>query len=175
MAQERSGAVTFKGTPYTLIGPELKPGDKAPDFSLIDNTLGSVSLKDSAGKLRVLSVVPSLDTGICQMQAKRFNEEGATFPASVTVIVVSADLPFAQKRFCGAENATHIKTLSDHREMSFGAAYGCYCKELRLLSRSIFVVGPDDKILYAEYVKEIASHPDYDKAMAAIKAAIPKS
>lgn len=172
MPQERPGAVTFKGAPQTAIGPELKKGDKAPGFALVANDLSTVSMSDSAGKIRLISVVPSLDTGICQQQTKRFNEEAAALPADVVVYCVSADLPFAQKRFCGAENATKIVALSDHRDMAFGDAYGTHVKELRLDSRSIFVVGKDDKILYAEYVKEIASHPNYDAALAAVKAAL---
>lgn len=170
MPQERLGAVTFKGAPLTAIGPELKVGDAAPDFALVAPDLSIKTLKDSAGKTRLLSVVPSLDTGICQLQAKRFNEEASQLPAGVEVIVISADLPFAQKRFCGAEGTDKIQTLSDHREMSFGDAYGTHVKELRVLSRSIFVVDKNDKIAYVEYVPEIASHPNYDAALAAVKA-----
>lgn len=171
MSIERHGAVTFKGEPMTAIGPELKTGDKAPDFALVANDLSTVTLASSAGKVRLISVVPSLDTGICQMQAKRFNEEAAKMGPGVEVIVVSADLPFAQKRFCGAENTTKIKALSDHRSMGFGNAYGTHVKELRVDSRAVFVVGKDDRIAYAEYVKEIASHPNYDAAIAAVAAA----
>jgi thiol peroxidase len=170
MPQERFGAVTFKGAPLTAIGPELKVGDAAPDFALVAQDLSIKTLKDSAGKTRLLSVVPSLDTGICQLQAKRFNEEASKLPADVEVIVISADLPFAQKRFCGAEGTDKIQTLSDHREMSFGDAYGTHVKELRVLSRSIFVVDKNDKIAYLEYVPEIASHPNYDAALAAVRA-----
>jgi thiol peroxidase len=171
MPEERFGAVTFKEQEMTLVGPELKAGDAAPDYKLLAQDLTDKSLKDSAGKVRLLSVVPSLDTGICALQAKRFNEEVGNLPDSVEVIVVSADLPFAQKRFCGAENTEKIQTLSDHREMAFGEAYGTHIKELRLLSRSIFVIGADDTIKYAQYVKEVASHPDYDEALAALKEA----
>ena len=167
---ERKGAVTFKGNPLTLIGPELKAGDKAPDFKLLAGDLSEVTLGTSRGKTRLISVVPSLDTPVCDAQSRRFNEEAAKFPADIVVLTVSVDLPFAQARWCGAAHADKIKTLSDHREASFGKAYGVLVKELRLLARSIFVVGPDDKIRYAEYVKEITQHPNYEKALASLKA-----
>lgn len=170
MAQERKGAITFKGNPLTLIGPELKAGDKAPDFKLLTNGLGEVSLKDTRGKTRIISVVPSLDTPVCDMQTKRFNEEASKFPADVVVLTVSCDLPFAQARWCGAAGASKVQTLSDHRDANFGQAYGVLIKELRLLSRAIFIVGADDKIKYAEYVKEITNHPNYDKALNSLKA-----
>lgn len=169
MDQERKGLVTFKGNPMTLIGPEIKVGDKAPDFKVIDAGLAEVTLKNSAGKVRLISVVPSLDTGICEQQTKRFNDEAAKLPDKVAVLTISVDLPFAQKRFCGAGGITKLQTLSDHREASFGTHWGVLMKELRLLARAIFVVGADDKVKYVEIVKEIATHPDYDKALAAVK------
>jgi thiol peroxidase len=172
MTQERPGAVTFKGEPQTALGPVLKAGDKAPAFTLLANDLSKVSLADSAGKVRLISVVPSLDTGICQQQTKRFNEEAASLPEDAVVYCVSADLPFAQKRFCGAENANKIVALSDHRDMSFGDAYGTHVKELRLDSRAIFVIGKDDTVKHAEYVVEIASHPNYDQALEAVGQAL---
>jgi len=166
---ERPGAVTFKGQPLTLVGPELKPGDKAPDFTIIDQSLQPASLKDYAGKVILLSVVPSLDTGICSAQTKRFNEEAAQLPEDVAILTVSMDLPFAQARFCGAENIDRVKVLSDHRDASFAQAYGTLVKELRLESRAIFVIDREGTIRYVEYVPEIASHPNYDAALQAVK------
>lgn len=170
MATERKGAVTFKGNPLTLVGPELKKGDKAPDFKVLANDLSEATLASSKGKTRVLSVVPSLDTPICDLQTKRFNEEAAKMPKNVAVLTLSMDLPFAQKRWCGASNAKNVQTLSDHRDASFGTAYGVLIKELRLLARSIFIVDPDDKLIYVQYVKEVTEHPDYDKALSALQA-----
>ncbi len=169
MPTERPGAVTFKGQPLTLVGPELKPGDKAPDFTIIDQSLQSASLHDYAGKVILLSVVPSLDTGICSAQTKRFNEEASRLPDDVAVMTVSMDLPFAQARFCGAENIDRVKVLSDHRDASFAEAYGTLVKELRLESRAIFVIDRDGIIRYVEYVPEIASHPNYDAALDNVK------
>ncbi len=168
--QERKGAVTFKGNPVTLVGPELKAGDKAPDFKVLGKGLAEITLASSKGKARLISVVPSVDTPVCELQTKRFNEEASRLPAGVEVLTVSMDLPFAQARFCGANNADKITSLSDHRDASFGKNYGVLIKELRLLTRAIFVVGPDDKIQYVEYVKEVTQHPDYDKALGALKA-----
>ncbi|MSR78007.1 MAG: thiol peroxidase, partial [Candidatus Omnitrophica bacterium] len=141
MSEERKSAVTFKGNPITLVGPEVKVGDKAPDFKVLANDLSEVTLANSKGKTRVISVVPSLDTPVCDLQTKRFNEEAGKFPKDVVVYTVSTDLPFAQKRWCGASSATNIQALSDHRETSFGTAYGVLIKELRLLSRAVFIVG----------------------------------
>ncbi|MBI3314058.1 MAG: thiol peroxidase [Candidatus Omnitrophica bacterium] len=168
--QERKGAVTFKGNPLTLIGAELKAGDKAPDFKLLAGDLSEVTLASSKGKTRLLSVVPSLDTPVCDLQTKRFNEEAGKLPSDVIVFAVSCDLPFAQKRWCGAANASKIQTLSDHRDTSFGKAYGVLIKELRLLARSIFIIDANDKIQYVEYVKEVTEHPNYEKALASLKA-----
>ena len=167
---ERTGAVTFKGNPLTLIGPELKKGDKAPNFKVLANDLSEVTLDSSKGKIRVISVVPSLDTPICDLQTKRFNEEAAKMPKNVVVLTLSTDLPFAQKRWCGAAGASNVQTLSDHRDTSFGTAYGVLIKELRLLARSIFIVDPQDKLLYVEYVKEVTQHPNYDQALSALQA-----
>ncbi len=169
MAQERKGAVTFKGNPLTLIGPEIKPGTRAPDFQLLAQDLSTQNLASSKGKVRILSVVPSLDTPICDMQTRRFNEEAAKLPGEVEIITVSVDLPFAQKRYCGAAGIEKVKVLSDHREVSFGSAYGVLVKELRLLARSIFIVDKADTVRYVEYVKEIASHPNYEAALEAAK------
>lgn len=167
---ERKGSVTFKGNAITLVGPEVKAGDKAPDFKVLANDLSEVTLASSKGKTRLISVVPSVDTPVCDLQTKRFNEEAAKLPAGVTVLTVSMDLPFAQKRWCGAAHADKIQTVSDHRDASFGKAYGVLIKELRLLTRAIFVIGADDKVQYAEYVKEVTQHPNYDAALNALKA-----
>lgn len=168
--QERKGVITFKGNPLTLIGPEIKAGDKAPDFKVIAKDLSEVTLAATKGKTRLISVVPSLDTPVCEVQTKRFNEEASKLPADVAVITLSMDLPFAQSRFCSANHADKITVLSDYREASFGKAFGVLIKELRLLTRAIFVIGADDKVLHAEYVKEVTQHPDYEKALNVLKA-----
>ena len=167
---ERTGATTLKGNPFTLIGPELKVGDKAPDFSLVDTTLKTVTLKDTGNHVRIVSVVPSLDTPICDAQTKRFNEEAARLPG-VDILTVSMDLPFAQKRWCGAFGVDHVKMLSDHRDGSFGSNYGTLIKELRIESRAIFVLDGDNRIRHAEYVKEVADFPNYEAALAAVRGA----
>lgn len=165
---ERPGATTLKGNPLTLVGPELKPGDPAPEFEAVDNKLQPVSLSKTAGKIRVFSVVPSLDTPVCDMQTKRFNDESAKLP-NVDVYSVSMDLPFAQSRWCDAFGVDHIKMISDHRSGSFGEHYGTLIKELRIESRAIFVVDADNKIRYVEYVKEVGDHPNYDAVLAAVR------
>jgi len=167
--QERKGVITFKGGPLTLLGPEIKVGDAAPSFKLLNNGLAEVSLDQYKGKTLILSVAPSLDTQVCAIQTRRFNKEIATLPAGVEVLTITADLPFAQGRFCGAEGIT-LTTLSDHRDMSFGDAYGTHIKELRLEARSIFVIGKDGKVKHVEIVKEVTDQPDYDKALAVAKA-----
>lgn len=160
--------VTFKHNPVTLLGKEVAVGDKAPDFTVLSNSLEPVTLNDSKGKIRLISVVPSIDTGVCSQQTRKFNEEATSFSDDVVVLTISVDLPFAQARWCGAEGVNNVQTLSDHRDLSFGEAYGVVMKELRLLARSVFVVDKDDKIAYVEYVSEGTDHPDYDKAIAAI-------
>lgn len=167
---ERPGAVTFKGQPLTLVGAELKPGDKAPDFRLLNNQLQEVRLSDFAGRPLLISVVPSLDTEVCSQQTKRFNQEAAQLPPEVVLITVSMDLPFAQKRFCSTENIDRMVVLSDHREASFGQAYGTLVKELRLETRAVFLVDREGVIRYVEYVPEITSHPNYEAALEAIRA-----
>ncbi|MGP8244260.1 MAG: thiol peroxidase [Bryobacteraceae bacterium] len=169
---ERPGATTLRGNPFTLVGPELKPGDPAPDFTLVDNALKPVTLKDTGGNVRIISVVPSLDTPVCDAQTKRFNEEAVRLPG-VDILSVSMDLPFAQKRWCGAFGVDKIKMLSDHREGSFGSRYGTLIKELRIESRAIFVVDRSNTISYAEYVKEVADHPNYEAALTAARGAAP--
>ena len=167
---ERPGATTMRGNPLTLIGPELKAGDKAPDFKLVDNGLKNVSLADTGQNVRIISVVPSLDTPVCDAQTKRFNEEAAKLPG-VDILTVSMDLPFAQKRWCGAFGVDKVKMLSDHRDGSFGSNYGTLIKDLRIESRAIFVLDKNNTIRHAEYVKEVAEHPNYDTALAAARAA----
>ncbi len=165
---ERPGATTLRGNPMTLIGPELKVGDNAPDFSVTDGSLKEVTLAGTGAGTRIFSVVPSLDTPVCDAQTKRFNEESVQLPG-VEIYTVSMDLPFAQKRFCNSFAVDHIKMLSDHKDGSFGQAYGTLIKELRIHSRAIFVVGPDNKIKYVEYVPEVGSHPNYEAVVAAVK------
>jgi thiol peroxidase len=166
---ERPGATTLKGNPLTLIGPELKPGDAAPEFTVTDGSLKPVSLKDTSG-VRIISVVPSLDTPVCDAQTKRFNEEAAKMPG-VDIITISMDLPFAQKRWCGAFGVDKVKMLSDHKDGSFGSNYGTLIKELRIESRAIFVIDADNKIRHAEYVKEVADFPNYEAALGAARGA----
>ena len=167
---ERAGATTLKGNPLTLVEPELKAGDAAPDFSLVDNGLKPVTLKDTGTQVRIISVVPSLDTPVCDAQTKRFNEEAAKLP-DLSIITVSMDLPFAQKRWCNDFQVDKVKMLSDHKDGSFGANYGTLIKELRIESRAIFVVDRDNKVVHAEYVKEVADHPNYEAALTAAKSA----
>jgi len=159
----------MKGNPLTLIGPRLYPGDHAPDFNVVDNTLSVVDLEKTGHNVRIISVVPSLDTPVCDLQTKRFNEEAAQMPG-VDILTVSMDLPFAQKRWCGAFGVDRIKMLSDHRNASFGEGYGTLIKDLRIESRAIFVLDQNNIVRHAEYVKEVADHPDYDAALAAAKA-----
>lgn len=162
--------ITFKNNPVTLPGNEVKVGDQAPNFTVLANDLSPVTLQDTAGKIRLISVVPSLDTGVCSDQTKRFSEEAASLGENVEVLTISADLPFAQKRWTEVNHLNSITTLSDHRDLSFGQAYGTAMKELRLLARSIFVIDQNDKVAYVEYVPEGTDHPNYDKALEAVKA-----
>ncbi|MDQ0215007.1 thiol peroxidase [Oikeobacillus pervagus] len=161
--------VTFKGNPMTLVGQEVKVGDTAPNFTVLANDLSEVTLNDSKGKVRLISVVPSIDTGVCDAQTRRFNEEASKLDAQI--LTISVDLPFAQKRWCAAAGIENIQVLSDHRDLSFGEAYGVHMKELRLLARSIFVVDSQDKVTYVEYVKEGTDHPNYEAAIEAAKSA----
>src|SRR5262252_62335 len=165
---ERAGATTLKGNPLTLIGPELKAGDSAPDFTLTGGDLKPVTLKDTGSQVRIISVIPSLDTPVCDAQTKRFNEEAAKL-SGVDIITVSMDLPFAQKRWCGAFGVDNVKMLSEHQSGSFGQNYGTLIKELRIESRAIFVVDQNNKIRHVEYVKEVADHPNYEAALAAAR------
>ncbi|MCC3356425.1 thiol peroxidase [Bacillus sp. REN16] len=162
--------ITFKNNPVTLLGNEVKVGDKAPDFTVLANDLSPVTLADTKGSVRLISVVPSLDTGVCDAQTRRFNEEAAGL-GNVKILTVSVDLPFAQGRWCGANGIENVQTLSDHRDLSFGEAYGVAIQELRLLARAVFVVDSNDTVTYVEYVSEATNHPNYEAALEAAKAA----
>ena len=166
---ERKGAITFKDNPLTLIGAEKKTGGAAPDFWVVDNNLAEVGLKDFKSRICLISVVPSLDTPVCEAQTRRFNEEAAVLPEKVAVLTISMDLPFAQARFCSVAGIDRVQVLSDHRSASFGEAYGILIKELRLLGRGIFIIDEAGIIRYVEYVKEMTNHPDYEAALAAVR------
>jgi thiol peroxidase len=170
--QKREKAVIFKGEPWTLVGPELKAGDKAPDFKCVSSTLNLVGIADTPAKPRLFSVVPSLDTPVCSQQTKKFEESLASMKDKIACYTISLDLPFAQKRFCAAEGCANMQTLSDVHNHSFGQAYGVLIEglPLPLLSRAVFVVDGTGVIKHAEYVREVPNHPDYDKAIAALKA-----
>ena len=167
--QERDGIVTMKGNPITLMGTEPQVGDKAPDFVAIDNDLNPVSFDSFRGKVCIVSSVPSLDTPVCDMETRRFNDEAGRLGDDVEILTISMDLPFAQKRWCGAAGVDRVQTLSDHRDAAFGQAYGVLIKGLRLLARAVFVVDKEGTIRYIELVKEIASEPDYDSLLTAVK------
>ncbi|MGE4263865.1 MAG: thiol peroxidase [Desulfovibrio sp.] len=169
--QERSGLVTMRGNPLTLLGPELAIGQKAPDFTLVTNDMATVSLADYAGKALALVSVPSLDTPVCAVETRRFNAEADKLGSDVRILTISMDLPFAQKRWCGAMGIDKVETLSDHREASFGQNYGVLIKELRLLARAVFVVDRNGRITYVELVKEIADEPFYAGALTALSQA----
>ncbi len=162
---ERKGIITMGGNPMTLVGNEPKIGEKAPDFTLLDGSLAPKTLKDFAGKIKVLSVAPSLDTPVCNLQLHWFNEDAVSKTDGVVVLNVTMDLPFAIKRFCATEGIENAIALSDHRDASFGLNYGVLIKELRLLARSIFIVDRDDVLRYVQIVPEQSNEPDYDAAM----------
>ena len=167
--QERKGIVTLKGNPVTLLGPEIKVGEKAPDFRVVDNGLAPVTLGDFKGKIKIVSAVPSLDTPICDMETRKFNQEAANLPGNVVVLTISVDLPFAQKRWCAAAGVDKVKTLSDYQDRSFGEAYGVLIKEVKLLSRSLFLIDADDTVRYIQHVKEVSTEPDYEAVLKALK------
>ena len=158
---ERKNIVTIKGNPLTLIGREIKVGDRAPQFVLPDKSLNQIALKDFAGKVKIISVTPSLDTAVCDMQARKFNEEAIKLGKDIVVFNISMDLPFAIERFCGVAGIDKVIVVSDHRDASFGTSYGVLIKELRLLARSIFVLDKDDIIRYKEIVPEVTNPPDF--------------
>lgn len=164
---ERANAFDFIG-PKTLVGPELKVGDKAPVFVVLGQDLKDVDSATLAGKPMLISVIPSVDTGVCDLQTKRFNEEAGRMGDKITLLTVSADLPFALRRYCGANEIKNLLVVSDHRTMSFGAAYGTYIKEVRLESRAVFVVDGAGVIRHAEYVPTAGQHPNYDAALAVL-------
>ncbi len=166
--EKRTGVITFAGNPMTLVGKEIKVGDVAPQFTALKNDLTSFSLEELKGKVVLISVVPSVDTGICELQTIRFNQEANQLD-NVAIITISVDLPFAIGRFCGAKGIDKAITLSDHRDLSFGTNYGFVVEELRLLARGIVVIDTKGIVQHVEYVPEIASHPDYEKALAVAK------
>jgi thiol peroxidase len=170
--EERAGVVTMRGNPLTLVGKELQQGDAAPDVELLDNDLSPVRLSSFQGKVCVVSSVPSLDTPVCDMETRRFNEEAGGLGEDVVIVTVSMDLPFAQKRWCGAAGVDRVVTLSDHREGSFGMEYGVLIKELRLLARCVFVLDREGVVQYIQTVKEIAEEPDYKAVLDAVKALV---
>ncbi|MER3500135.1 MAG: thiol peroxidase [Candidatus Fervidibacterota bacterium] len=167
--QERAGVVTFRGNPLTLLGPDLQVGEKAPDFRVVDTDLNPVTLQNFAGKVLLISVTPSLDTSVCDTQGRKFNELAAGLSEDVVVVNISVDLPFAQRRWCGANNIDRIKVLSDYQDRDFGLKYGVLIKELKLLARSVWVIDKDGVIRYKQIVPEVTNEPDYDAAMAALK------
>ncbi|MBN1348258.1 thiol peroxidase [candidate division KSB1 bacterium] len=169
MNTEHQQKVTLKGAPVTLLGIEAKTGNKAREFSVLDQAFKPVHLSDSAGKIRIISAVTSLDTSVCDAQTRRFNEIASSLGEAVEVITISMDLPYAQKRWCGAAGIDRVKVCSDHRDAQFGIAFGVLIKESRLLARAIFIIDREDVIRYVEYVKEITEQPDYDRALSFVK------
>ena len=165
---EKPNAITLHGNPLTLIGDDITMGSTAPDATVLDNALEPVQLSDYRGKVVVISSVPSLDTPTCDLQTRRFNQEAANLGDDVVVLTVSMDLPFAQKRWCGAAGVERVITVSDHREAAFGQAYGLLIKELRLLARAVIVLDREGVVRYFQLVKEVGDEPDYDAALAAV-------
>ena len=166
---ERTGIVTMKGNPVTLVGNEVKAGDAAPDFEVVANDLSAVKFSSYRGKVCIVSAVPSLDTPVCDMETRRFNSEADNLGSDIAILTISTDLPFAQSRWCGAAGVDKVVTLSDHRNTEFGTAYGVLIKDLRLLARAIFVVDRDGTLQYVQLVKEITEEPDYDAVLSAAK------
>ena len=173
-AKERTGLVAMRGAPLTLLGEAVKVGDVAPDFRVVDAKFQPVKLSDFKGEVCLISAVPSLDTSVCALQTKRFNEEITKLPAGVAAMTISQDLPFAQKRFCESEKVERIMVLSDHVWREFGLKYGVLVKDMGLEARSVFVVGKDGRISYMQIVAELANQPDYDAALNAVRAAAAK-
>ena len=167
--EKRTGVVTFAGGPITLVGPEVKVGQQAPDFTVLSNDLQPKTLKDFEGKVKVISVVPSLDTGVCEAQTRWFNQDATALSDDVVVLTISMDLPFAQKRWCGAEGIENAIMLSDYFDHSFGRDYALLINEWHLLARAVFVLDTDNIIRYVEYVDNINSEPDFEAAIAAAK------
>jgi thiol peroxidase len=171
MAEERKGAVTMRGNPLTLVGPELKAGQKAPAFTAVGKGLASVTLEQFKGKVKIIAAIPSIDTPVCDAETRRFNEEASKLPGDVQILTISMDLPFAQARWCGAAGVDKVTAISDWRTAEFGEKYGALIKELHLLARAVFVIDKDDNVVYAEYVKEVANQPDFEAALAAARKA----
>ena len=169
MSKGRHGAVVLGEKLLTALGETVEVGAKAPDFTLHANDFSKVTLADSAGKVRLISVVPSLNTSVCDAQTRRFNEEAASLSDNVVVLTVSADLPLAQRTWCGAAGVDRVQTLSDHMDMNVGQAYGTHIEEMRLDQRSVFVIDENDTIRYVEYVKEFGNQPDYEAAITAVR------
>ncbi|OAS23998.1 thiol peroxidase [Paenibacillus oryzisoli] len=167
--QERTGVATLGGNPITLLGPEIKVGDQAPDFKVNKDLMTEVSLADYAGKVKLISVVPSVDTGTCDAQTRRFNVEADKLGDDVVILTISVDLPFAQSRFCGAAGIDKVVTLSDYKNRSFGQAYGVLIKEIQLDQRAIFIVDANDTVRYVEYLTEMSNHPNYEAALEALR------
>jgi len=167
--QERTGIVTMRGNPLTLVGEEVKVGDPAPDFTVIDSNLSPVKFSSYRGKICVISSVPSLDTPVCDVETRKFNEEGGRLGEGVVILTISMDLPFAQKRWCAAAGVKEVQTLSDHRDASFGTSYGVLIKELRLLARAVFLVDRKGILRYIQLVREISKEPDYVEILGALK------
>ncbi len=167
--EERHGAATFQSNPLTLMGQELKPGVMAPDFEAIDMNMAPVRLKAFSGRVRVILSVPSLDTEICHTECTRFNELSKKVPADTSILTVSMDLPFALERWCLSTHSHELKLLSDHRKGEFGMAYGVLIKELRLLSRAVFLVDQEGILTHTHYIKEMSEQPDYDLVMRQVR------
>lgn len=166
MTEERNNIVTFKGNPATLLGPDIKVGDTAPEFRVVDNALQTVTLASNLGKVQLITVVPSIDTPVCDTMTRKFNEKAAQLPENVVVLTISVDLPFAQKRWCANAGIEKIRTVSDYQDRSFGLNYGLLLKELKLLARAVYVIDKGGKVAYREIVKEVTAEPDYDAALA---------
>ncbi len=162
--EKRKDVVTMMGNPMTLLGKEIKVGDIAPNFTVLDNDLNEYNFNNEKSSVKLISVVPSLDTSVCELQTTHFNETAANL-GDVEILTISVDLPFAQKRFCVGKGIDKVKVFSDHKDLSFGLNYGFVMEELRLLARGIVVIDKDNKVTYVEYVKEATNHPDYDKAI----------
>jgi len=171
MAEERKGAVTMRGNPMTLVGPEIKPGQKAPSFTAVGKGLAQVALDQFKGKVKIFSAIPSVDTPVCDMETRRFNEEASKLPGDVQIVTISMDLPFAQARWCGATGVDKVTMLSDYQRGEFGEKYGAMIKELHLLARAVFVVDKNDNVTHVEYVKEVANQPNYDAVLEAARKA----
>ncbi len=171
MAEERKGVITMRGNPMTLVGPELKAGQKAPAFTAVGKGMAPVTLDQFKGKVKIIAAIPSIDTPVCDAETRRFNEEAAKLPGDVQILTISMDLPFAQARWCGAAGVDKITTASDWRAAEFGQKYGALIKELHLLARAVFVLDKNDNVVYVEYVKEVAEQPNFEAALEAARKA----